>query len=179
MNPAESTARKWLEQFVSSVNPVTYEGVDRPNGIAVSPDGRHLYVADNVNDGPRGQGGNRKLWRFDMNKDGSVDRESRKLVFDWGTDRGPDGMAIDREGRLYVAAGFNFPKPPIETAIKYKAGVYVISPSGKLLQFVPIPADMITNCAFGGNDLKTLYVTAGHKLWSIPTKSVGHVVWPN
>ena len=156
---------------------ITHE-VDRPNGIAISPDGRHLYVADNVNDGPRGQGGNRKLWRFDLNQDGSVDGTSRKLMFDWGTDRGPDGLAIDREGRLYVTAGFNFAKPPMETAIKYKAGVYVISPAGELLQFLPIPADMITNCAFGGDDLKTLYITAGHKLWSIPTHSIGHVVWP-
>ena len=38
---------------------------------------------------------------------------------------------------------------------------------GKLVQFIPVPTDMITNCAFGDEDLKTLYITAGHKLWSI------------
>ena len=36
--------------------------VDRPNGILVSAGDKYLYVADNVNDGPRGQGGNRKLF---------------------------------------------------------------------------------------------------------------------
>ena len=151
---------------------ITHE-VDRPNGLAVSADDRYLFVADNVNDGPRAQGGNRKLWRFDLQEDGSIDPASRKLLFDWQTDRGPDGMALDREGNLYVTAGFNFPKPPVETAIKHRAGVYVFSPEGELLQFLPIPADMVTNCTFGGKDGKTLYVTAGHKLWSIPTSIPG------
>ncbi len=151
--------------------------VDRPNGIVVSPDDKYLYVADNVNDGPHGLGGNRKLWRFDLQADGSVDAKSRKLIFDWGTDRGPDGLAIDRAGRIYAAAGFNFPKPPVETAKKYKAGVYVISPGGKLERFIAVPADMITNCAFGDDDLKTLYITAGHKLWSIRVETAGYVTW--
>jgi gluconolactonase len=163
---------------VGKVERVIAHEVDRPNGLAISPDGLHLYVADNVNDGPRGKGGNRKLWRFNLNEDGSVQGDSRKLVFDWGTDRGPDGMAIDLDGRLYVAAGFNFPKPPVETAFKYKAGVYVLSDDGKLQQFIPVPADMITNCAFGDDDLRTLYITAGHKLWSIRTRATGHVIWP-
>lgn len=156
---------------------ITHE-VDRPNGILVSPDDKYLYVADNVNDGPNAQGGNRKLWRFDLRVDGSVDSNSRKLLFDWGTDRGPDGMAMDVEGRLYAAAGFNFPKPPVETATKYKAGIYVIAPQGGLLQFIPVPADMITNCTFGDADRKTLYITAGHKLWSIRTGTPGVTVWP-
>ena len=152
--------------------------VDRPNGICISPDEKYLYVADNVNDGPRGQGGNRKLWRFGLQNDGSVDRESRKLMFDWGTDRGPDGMAIDRDGRIYVAAGFNFPNLPRETATKYRAGIYVLADSGELLQFIPVPVDMITNCTFGGKDMKTLFITAGHKLWSLRTTAVGYHVFP-
>jgi gluconolactonase len=87
---------------------ITHEA-DRPNGVFVSPGDEFLYVADNVNDGPRGQGGNRKLWRFDLHGDGSVVLDSRKLIFDWGTDRGPDGMAMDVEGRLQLpqAAGRN------------------------------------------------------------------------
>ncbi len=153
--------------------------VDRPNGIAVSPDQKHLFVADNVNDGPnKGIGGNRKLWRFDLKPDGTVDAKSRKLLFDWGTDRGPDGMAIDVQGRLYVAAGFNFPRLPAETIKKYKAGIYVISQEGKLLQTIPVPMDMITNCCFGDPDRQTLYITAGHKLWSIRTSTPGYVAWP-
>lgn len=148
--------------------------VDRPNGLAISPDGKYLYVADNVNTGPKAQGGNRKLWQFTLQDDGSVDRASRKLLFDWGTDRGPDGMAIDTQGRLYVAAGFNFAHPPVETNERFKAGVYVISPGGDLLDFLAVPEDMCTNCEFGGKDLKTLYITSGHTLWSVQTEATGH-----
>lgn len=157
---------------------ITHE-VHRPNGILVSSDDKFLFVADNVNDGPKkGLGGNRKLWRFDLKEDGTIDPASRKLLFDWGSDRGPDGMAMDSEGRIYATAGFNFPKPPVETTKKYKAGVYVFSPEGELLQTIPVPADMITNCTFGGDNLKTLFVTAGHKLWSIPVKVPGRLTWP-
>jgi gluconolactonase len=149
--------------------------VHRPNGIAISPDGRYLYVADNVNTGPQAVDGNRKLWRFDRRDDGSVDVASQKLMFDWGTDRGPDGMAIDQQGRLYVTAGFNFPNPPAETAERFKAGVYVISSGGELLDFIPVPADMVTNCTFGDEDRKTLYITAGHTLWSTRVEGPGYL----
>ena len=87
-------------------------------------------------------------------------------------------MALDSKGRLFVTAGFNFPKPPVETSLKYKAGVYVFSPTGELLQTIPVPADMITNCTFGGSEFKTLFVTAGHKLWSLPVKDPGYLAWP-
>lgn len=147
----------------------------RPNGLAVSPDDRYLYVADNVNTGPDAVGGHRKLWRFELDAEGNLRPDSRHLLFDWGTDRGPDGMAIDEVGRLYVAAGFNFPNLPAETATRYKAGVYVISPGGELLDFVPVPMDMVTNCEFGDADLQTLYITAGHTLWSIRTEAKGLV----
>jgi gluconolactonase len=162
---------------VGKVERIIEHEVDRPNGILVSPDDRTLYVADNVNDGPHGLGGNRKLWRFDLGADGSIEPASRKLLFDWGSDRGPDGMAMDIEGRLYAAAGFNFPHPPVETANKHKAGIYVVAPEGGLLQFIPVPADMITNCTFGDPDRKTLYITAGHTLWSIRTSTPGVTVW--
>lgn len=142
--------------------------VDRPNGLGISSDGKYLVVADNVNNGPNdGVGGNRMLWRFNLNNDGSVDLESRKLLFDWGTERGPDGMAVGPDGLFYVTAGYNYPNPPAETSDLYKAGVYCISIEGELKRFIPVPADMITNCTFGGKDGKTLFITAGHKLWSI------------
>lgn len=156
------------------VRVITHE-VDRPNGVAVSPDDKFLYVADNVTDGPRGLGGNRKVWRFDLGSDGSIDLASRKLMFDFGTDRGPDGMTIDSTGRLFVAAGFNAPALPNQTSEKYKAAVYVISPAGELENTIPVPIDMITNCTFGGEDLKTLYITAGHKLWSTRIATPGFV----
>jgi len=146
--------------------------VDRPNGILVSPDDRHLFVADNNNNT---RGGARKLWRFDLNADGSVDYRTRRLIFDWKMARGPDGIKIDRMNRLYVAAGLNKPNPPFETADEFKGGVYVLSYEGKLLDFVSIPRDEVTNCAFGGEDLRTLYVTAGSTLWSIPVNTPGYV----
>ena len=143
--------------------------VERPNGILVSPGDRYLYVADNNNNT---EGGARKIWRFDLKKDGSIDPASRKLIFDWHTARGPDGFKMDREGRFYVAAGLNRASR-FETTDEYKGGLFIISPEGKLLEFIAIPKDEATNCAFGGPDLKTLYVTAGGALYSIRTKTAG------
>jgi len=148
---------------------ITHE-VDRPNGILVSPGDQYLYVADNNNNTV---GGARKLWRFDLKAAGSIDPKSRRLIFDWETGRGPDGLKMDRKGRLYVAGGLNVANPPSETADKFKGGVYILSPEGKLLDFAPIPKDEVTNCAFGGGDLKTLYITAGGTLWSIPVNTAG------
>ena len=146
--------------------------VDRPNGLIVTPDDRFLFVADNNN----GPGGSRKLWRFELRPDGSVDRTTQKLIHDWGTTRGPDGMKLDQQGRLYVAAGLNRPNLPQETAIKPTAGIYVFSPGGELITFCPIPRDETTNCAFGGPDGKTLFVTAGGTLWKIKTHCAGQQI---
>jgi gluconolactonase len=138
--------------------------VERPNGILVSPDDRYLFVADNNNNTV---GGARKLWRFDLKADGQVDGASRKLIFDWKTSRGPDGLKMDRTHRLFVAAGLNVANPPFETVEPYRAGIYILSDDGRLLDFVPVPKDEVTNCAFGGADLKTLFITAGGTLWSV------------
>ena len=66
--------------------------VQRANGVLVSPDDKYLYVADNDNNH---EGGARKLWRFDLKKDGAVEVASKKLLYDWGTGRGPDGVKQD------------------------------------------------------------------------------------
>jgi gluconolactonase len=136
-------------------------------------DGKSLYVADNNNNT---EGGPRKLWRFVLRADGSVDGASRALVFDWRNGRGPDGVKTDTLGRLYVAGGRN-QATPHETADRYKGGVYILTPKGELLDFVPIPVDEVTNCAFGDEDLRTLYITAGGTLWSIRVKTLGHVTY--
>jgi gluconolactonase len=149
--------------------------VERANGVLVSPDDKYLYVADNNNNA---KGGARKLLRFGLNKDGSVDLDSKKLIYDWGQGRGPDGVKQDSKGRLYVAAGLNKPSPPFEPAEDVKGGIYVLSPEGKLLTFLAVPKDEVTNCAFGGDDLKTLYITGGGTLYSIRTTTPGRVVWP-
>ena len=147
--------------------------VERANGVLVSADDKHLYVADNNNDTA---GGARTLWRFDL-KDGEVDAKSKTKVYDWGKGRGPDGLKQDERGRLYVAAGLNKANPPAEPAEDVKGGVYVLSPEGKLLAFLAVPTDEVTNCAFGGEDRKTLYVTGGGVLYSVRTATPGRVVW--
>jgi gluconolactonase len=81
-------------------------------------------------------------------------------------------MSIDPMGNLYASAGMNQSRGTTET-LDNKAGVYVISPEGKLLTFIPIPEDLITNNAFGGPDTKTLYVTAGKNRYKIRTDVAG------
>jgi gluconolactonase len=147
--------------------------VDRPNGIAISADDRFLFVADNNNNDV---GGARKLWRFHLQADGQPDLATQTLIYDWKTTRGPDGMKFDVAGRLYVAAGLNRPNLPAETADPATAGVYVFSPEGRLLQFVGIPRDETTNCGFGGDDGRQLFVTAGGSLWSLRAKTAGRLL---
>ncbi len=147
---------------------ITHE-VERPNGILISPDDRYLFVADNYNNRI---GGARKLYRFDLKPDGTVDPASRKLIFDWKTGRGPDGFKMDTEGRLYVAAGRN-KASRFETVDEFQGGVYILSPQGELLEFIHLDKDETTNCAFGGADRKTLFITSGSQLWSVPVKTPG------
>ncbi|WP_145177942.1 SMP-30/gluconolactonase/LRE family protein [Rubripirellula lacrimiformis] len=155
-----------------TVSRVIDHQVDRPNGLIITPDDQFMYVADNNN----ALGGARKLYRFEMRADGSVDTGSQTLIHDWGTTRGPDGMKLDQQGNLYVAAGLNQPHLPQETADQPTAGIYVFSKLGKQVAFVKIPRDETTNCAFGGDDGKTLFVTAGGSLWAIPTVNAGYQI---
>ena len=108
-----------------------------------------------------------------MSADGNVNVQSRKLIFDWKTSRGPDGFKMDSKNRLFVAAGLNVAAPPFETVEPYPAGIYILSSEGELLDFVKVTTDEVTNCAFGGPDLKTLFITAGGTLWSIRTSDAG------
>ena len=153
---------------------ITHE-VDRPNGIVISADDRYLFVADNNNNNTNG--GARRLYRFRLNPDGSVSLKSRKLLFDWKNGRGPDGMVLDQSGRLFVAGGRN-KASKYETAEKFKGGVYVFTPQGKLVDFLAVPGDEVTNCTFGGPDLKTLFVTSGGKLYSRRVNVAGRLPFP-
>ncbi len=145
--------------------------VDRPNGVLVSPNDEFLYVADNNNNTV---GGARTLWRFHLKDDGSIDPATKKMIFDWGDSRGPDGLEMDAAGRLWVAGGRNEPVPPYETNT-FGAGVYILSPEGELLDTIPIPQDETTNVGFGDEDLRTLYITAGGSLFSMRTVVPGIV----
>lgn len=157
------------------VTRVITQEVERPNGLVVTPDDKYLFVADNNNNTV---GGARKLWRFDLRAEGTVDFATQKLIHDWKATRGPDGIKLDALGRLFVAAGLNRQNPPFETQDQPTAGVYVFSPEGQLLKFLPVPRDETTNCAFGGDDLKTLFITAGGSLYSMAVQTPGRPVWP-
>jgi sugar lactone lactonase YvrE len=111
------------------------------NGLGFSPDGRTLYHADTPA---------RTVRAYDF--DGAQGTLSSGRVFarfDGETDR-PDGAAVDSEGCYWCAF--------------YSGGKLVrLSPQGRLLAEYPIPAMCPTMCAFGGDDLRTLYVTTARQ----------------
>ena len=100
----------------------------------------------------------------------------RTTFIDFSPGYAADGMAIDAEGNLYVAAGLHRRRGSSET-LETRPGVHVISPQGKLLAYLPTPEDTITNCTFGGDELKTLYVTCGKLLLSLRTKIPGKAAY--
>ena len=88
---------------------LTQPQIERPNGLAITPDARTLYVIDS-NSQP---GGNRKVWAFDGVENGKL--RDQRLVFDFGKGRGGDGMRLDERGNLWIAAGIMFPRHAGET----------------------------------------------------------------
>ena len=131
------------------------ETLTRPNGIQVSADGRTLYVAENAS-----PGGAVELWAFDLDGRGAASRG--RVLHDFGGGRGIDGMALDRDGRLWATAG-----------TKEKAGIYVFAPdaarrTARIEAFVATAEDP-TNCAFGGDRRDWLYVTTTSSLFRIRT----------
>jgi gluconolactonase len=132
--------------------------VQRPNGIQISPDDTKLYVADSS----APPDGVRVLYVFDLQADGSV--RNKRVLYDFLKVRGIDGMSIDVQGNLYGSAG---------SRATGNTGIHVISPQGKVLRIIPIPEDPISNNAFGGPDMKTLYVTAGKTLYKVRTEIAG------
>jgi gluconolactonase len=126
----------------------------KPNGLAISPDGKTLYVADN---GPE----RRVLIACDLSEKGAVSRP--RVLHDFGDGRGIDGMTVTVDGRIVATAGTGA-----------KAGAYVMSSDGKVLEMIPTPEDP-TNVEFSG---KTLYITAGVSLYRIETNLTGYRVWP-
>ena len=140
--------------------------IQRPNGIQISPDDKQLYLIE-----ANGAAGRRAHDpRVRSAADGTVG--NMRVHYNFYPGRSADGMSIDTQGNLYASAGMNQLRGTSET-LDTKTGVYVISPQGKLLKFIPIPEDFITNNAFGGPDMKTLYVTAGKTLYKAQLTSPG------
>ena len=140
--------------------------IQRPNGIQISPDDRTLYLIE----ANGAQGGARMIRRYDLQPDGTV--RNMQVHYNFYPGRSADGMSIDSQGNLYASAGMNQLRGTSET-LDTKTGVHVISPEGKLIKFIPVPEDFITNNAFGGPDMKTLYVTAGKTLYRLRTDIAG------
>ncbi len=145
--------------------------IERPNGLAITPDGQTLYVIDSHSR----PGGNRKVWSLTVDDAGQL--SDQRLIFDFGRGRGGDGMRLDEQGNLWVAAGIWLPRHAGETA-GVPPGIYVITPAGKLLGRIPITEDVCTNLAFGGSDRKTLFVTAGKSIFKIPLAVSGYALFP-
>ena len=178
-DPYYGPLRNELEMDVEAIYRVDPDGknlirvlgknqVKQPNGIAISADSRLLFVVDT-------HIGAQKLYAFPLDDDGFPTGKRREF-YDFGKGRGGDGMCIDVNDNIYVAAGADryYPNQNLDNP----AGVYVFSRQGTSLGLIPVPEDMVANCCFGDPDLKTLYVTAGKTLWRIRVKISGRVAWP-
>ncbi|MGH9660097.1 MAG: SMP-30/gluconolactonase/LRE family protein [Bryobacteraceae bacterium] len=140
--------------------------IERPNGIVVAPDDRTLYLVE----ANGREGGARMIRAYDLGADGSLGR--MRVHYNFYPGRSADGITVDSEGNVYAAAGLHRRRGTHET-LDTQCGVHVISREGKRTGFIPIPEDTITNVAFGGADLKTLYVTAGKTLYRVRTAIAG------
>jgi gluconolactonase len=129
--------------------------IERPNGIQLSKDEKVLYVANTLGE---------HVLAYDIAADGSIsNRRSFAKLEGWkqGEDgvwsSGADGLALDDEGRLYVASN---------------AGVEVFDAAGTALGVIPIPKKP-QNLAFAGKDKQTLYVVGRGAAYKIPLLAQG------
>jgi gluconolactonase len=120
----------------------------RPNGVALTPDGKTLYVADSAE---------RKIYAFDLGADGTASNQRVAISDVPGT---PDGLRVAANGNLYIAC----------------KGIGIYSPGGKLLQMIDFP-ETPTNCTFGGSDLRTLYVTASTSIYRVRIPDRGALLY--
>jgi gluconolactonase len=129
-----------------SIHRLTFD-TTRPNGLALSPDERTLYVAQSE----YGVDRKRELRAYSVLEDGTLGGHA--VLHNFYPHRGIDGMCLDSDGNLVATAGWQESGPgPM---------IYVFSPTGRVLETHPVPTDRPTNCCFGGPDGATLYVTTG------------------
>jgi sugar lactone lactonase YvrE len=118
----------------------------RPNGIAISPNGRILYVSNSDE---------HNLRAYDLDHNGAATNE-RILVS--RIDGVPDGIRVDEKGNIYLAAN--------------KIDVY--SPEGKTLGAIDL-AETPSNCAFGDADFEGLFITARTSVYHVRLNVKGSV----
>jgi gluconolactonase len=118
----------------------------QPNGLAFSPDEKKLYVADS--------GAQRHIRVFDVAADGSTTGGAVFCTIDKGA---PDGIRVDRDGRVWSSAG---------------DGVQIFAPNGSRIGRILV-AESPANLCFGGDDGKTLFMTARKSLYSIKVAVTG------
>ncbi|MCB9385968.1 MAG: SMP-30/gluconolactonase/LRE family protein [Bryobacterales bacterium] len=140
--------------------------VQKPNGLVISPDDKTFYLIEAHPDSDHA----RMIRAYDLADDGSV--SNMRVFHDFYPGRSGDGMTIDSEGNLWVAGGLNRTRATSET-LDTEPGVHVFSPEGKRIDYFRTWEDTITNVAFGGPNMKTLYVTDGKLLLEIETDVVG------
>ncbi|MBX3448414.1 MAG: SMP-30/gluconolactonase/LRE family protein [Planctomycetaceae bacterium] len=136
--------------YIDSAGIVTrvIEDRERPNGILVSNDGKTLYVAE-----PN----KAQLWGYPIEKPGKLGAGRLLFTGDAKLDGGgPDGMALDAQGRIYATY----------------SGIVVLDGQGKLIGRIPVP-EHPANCTFGGADGRTLFITARTGLYSVNLSATG------
>jgi sugar lactone lactonase YvrE len=141
MNMADSRQEGCVGSYQkNSVLKTIVQGLFTPNGMAFSPDGRTMYLSDSH---PKSQ----LIWAFDYDT-ASGTPSNRRVFVDMNPLPGrPDGAAVDEEGCYWICAN--------------DAGlVHRFTPQGKLDQSLQVPVKKPAMCAFGGADMKTLYVTS-------------------
>jgi gluconolactonase len=110
-------------------------GLAFPNGVALSADGSYVYLAETFRN---------RILRYPLNADGTVG--PREIVAETEEPSGPDGMAFDANGDLYVA--------------HWGGGrVDVFDQSGRQVEEIRVPGINPTNVAFGGSENKDLTIT--------------------
>jgi gluconolactonase len=149
-NPKEGTNGAYLFKD-GRVQLITREP-RRPNGIALSPDEKVLYVNDS------GGGGKRQVWRFDVQPDDTA--TNGRVWVDMSDDPAPgvpDGMKVDTKGNVWDAG---------------PGGLWILSPQGKHMGTVLTP-DQVSNLAFGDADGKSLFLTLHSALYRLRVKVSG------
>jgi len=118
----------------------------RPNGLAFSPDEAILYIGDSSTD-------TRHVRGFDVDPSGTLSNGRIFVEIRSELPGNPDGMKVDIDGNLYVSAA---------------GGIWVFSKDGESLGILRTP-EIPANCAWGGEDWRTLFVTARTSIYRVKT----------